>query len=189
MIADFIKEDPETLAHVLDVIAGDIATLSRRLIQEAGIEGIYFSTQQIQDERVTDEEYRKIIEPSSIAVLEAANEAGGINILHICGFEGASNEVELFKDYPAQVINWATHHEGLSLAAGRKLFGDRAVLGGFVNGKKGLLYQGEREAIEQETHRLVAEAGSRGLILGADCTVPDDFQLERLDWVRQAAVL
>ena len=168
MIADFIKEDPETLAHVLDVIAGDIATLSRRLIQEAGVEGIYFSTQQ---------------------VLEADNEAGGINILHICGFEGASNEVELFKDYPAQVINWATHHEGLSLAAGRKLFGDRAVLGGFVNGKKGLLYQGEREAIEQETRRLVAEAGSRGLILGADCTVPDDFQLERLDWVRQAAVL
>ncbi len=189
VIADFIKEDPETLAHVLDVIAGDIATLSRRLIQEAGIEGIYFSTQQIQDERVTDEEYRKFIEPSSIAVLEAANEAGGINILHICGFEGASNEVELFKDYPAQVINWATHREGLSLAAGRKLFGDRAVLGGFVNGKKGLLYQGKREAIEQETRRLVAEAGSRGLILGADCTVPDDFQLERLDWVRQAAVL
>ena len=37
---------------------------------------------------VTDEEYRKFIEPSSIAVLEAANEAGGINILHICGFEG-----------------------------------------------------------------------------------------------------
>ena len=94
MIADFIKEDPETLAHVLDVIAGDIATLSRRLIQEAGVEGIYFSTQQVQDERVTEEEYRKFIEPSSIAVLEAANEAGGINILHICGFEGASNEVE-----------------------------------------------------------------------------------------------
>ena len=45
------------------------------------------------------------------------------------------------------------------------------------------------KAIEQETRRLVAEAGSRGLILGADCTVPDDFQLERLDWVRQAAVL
>ena len=68
-MADFIKEDPETLAYVLDVIAGDISTLSRRLIQEAGVEGIYFSTQQVQDERVTDEEYRKFIEPSSIAVL------------------------------------------------------------------------------------------------------------------------
>ena len=68
-------------------------------------------------------------------------------------------------------------------------FGNRAVLGCFVNGKKGLLYRGEKEAIEQETRRLVAEAGSRGLILGADCTVPDDFQLKRLDWVRQAAVL
>ena len=134
----------------LDVIAGDIATLSRRLIQEAGIEGIYFSTQQIQDERVTDEEYRKFIEPSSIAVLEAANEAGGINILHICGFEGASNEVELFKDYPAQVINWATHHEGLSLAAGRKLFGDRAVLGGFVNGKKACSIKGNEKLLSKK---------------------------------------
>ena len=54
---------------------------------------------------------------------------------------------------------------------------------------KRLALSREREAIEQETRRLVAEAGSRGLILGADCTVPDDFQLERLDWVRQAAVL
>ena len=93
VMADFIKEDPETLAYVLDVIAGDISTLSRRLIQEAGVEGIYFSTQQVQDERVTQEEYRKVIEPSNIAVLEAANEAGGINILHICGFEGAKQRV------------------------------------------------------------------------------------------------
>ncbi len=54
-----------------------------------------------------------------------------------------------------------------------QLFGDRAVLGGFVNGKKGLLYQGEREAIEQETRRLVAEAGSR--LDPEQTTVPDDF--------------
>ena len=108
--------------------------------------------------------------------------------LHICGFEGASNEVELFKDYPAQVINWATHHEGLSLAAGRKLFGDRAVLGGLSMVRKACLPRGTSN-YRARTRRLVAEAGSRGLILGADCTVPDDFQLERLDWVRQAAVL
>ena len=55
--------------------------------------------------------------------------------------------IELFKDYPAQVINWATHREGLSLAAGRKLFGDRAVLGGFVNGKKACFYQGGNERL------------------------------------------
>ena len=97
--------------------------------------------------------------------------------------------LKISRSFQLKSLTGRTHREGLSLAAGRKLFGDRAVLGGFVNGKKGLLYQGEREAIEQETRRLVAEAGSRGLILGADCTVPDDFQLERLDWVRQAAVL
>ncbi|EOB21755.1 uroporphyrinogen decarboxylase family protein, partial [Streptococcus mitis 11/5] len=31
--------------------------------------------------------------------------------------------------------------------------------------------------------------GTRGVLLGADCTVPDDFELERLDWIRQAAIL
>ena len=114
VIATFLRKIQKPWPMSLMWSQGDIAILSRRLIQEAGVEGIYFSTQQIQDERVTDEEYRKFIEPSNIAVLGAANEARGINILHICGFEGASNEVELFKDYPAQVINWATHHEALA---------------------------------------------------------------------------
>ena len=186
-IADFLAENPELTGHVLDVIAGDIAILTRRIIEEAGIEGIYLSTQQIQDGRVDAASYRRYIEPSTVKVLEAANAAGGQNILHICGFEGASNDLELFKDYPAQVFNWATHHEGLSLAEGRKLFGGQTVLGGFENGRAALLNTGSRAELEAETKRLLAAAGSQGVILGADCTVPDDFEIERLDWIRQAA--
>ncbi len=33
---------------------------------------------------------------SELAVLEAANAAGGRNILHICGYEGARNDVHSF---------------------------------------------------------------------------------------------
>ena len=186
-IADFLAEDPELTGHILDVIAGDIAILTRRIIEEAGIEGIYLSTQQIQDGRVDAAGYRRYIEPSTVKVLEAANAAGGQNILHICGFEGASNYLELFKDYPAQVFNWATHHEGVSLAEGSKLFGGQTVLGGFENGRAALLNTGSRAELETETKRLLAETGSQGVILGADCTVPDDFEVERLDWIRQAA--
>ena len=94
----------------------------------------------------------------------------------------------IFKDYPAQVVNWATHHEGVSLTQGQELFPGKAVLGGFENGKKSLLYQGSKAELQDETRRLLAEAGSKGVLLGADCTVPDDFDLERLDWIRQAAV-
>lgn len=188
-IANFLLEDPDLLKEVLEVIAKDIAILSEKVIQEGGADGIYFSTQEIQDERISPEIYETYIKPSDQIVLEAAKNAGGIDILHICGFEGATNEVSIFKDYPVHVFNWATHHEHLTLKEGREIFGDKAVLGGFENGKTGFLNTASKEELEAETKRLLAESGGTGVILGADCTVPDDFELERLDWIRQAAIL
>ena len=39
----------------------------------------------------------------------------------------------------------------------------------------------ERLHSQEETKRLLAEAGTRGVLLGKrDCTVPDDFELERV---------
>ena len=157
IIADFLVEDAVLTKRVLDVIAQDIAALTERIIKEAGADGIYLSVQSIQDARVSAEDYKTFIAPSELAVLEAANAAGGVNILHICGYEGARNDVHLFTDYPAQVINWAVGPEGISLAEGRKLFGGRTVLGGFENGKDGLLYTGSQAAIQDETKRLIAE--------------------------------
>ena len=189
IIADFLAEDAVLTKRVLDVIAKDIAALTERIIKEAGADGIYLSVQSIQDARVSAEDYKAFIAPSELAVLEAANAAGGVNILHICGYEGARNDVHLFTDYPAQVINWAVGPEGISLAEGRKLFGGRTVLGGFENGKNGLLYTGNQAAIQDETKRLIAEAGKEALIIGADCTIPSDIKAERIQWVRQAASL
>lgn len=189
IIADFLVEDAVLTKRVLDVIAQDIAALTERIIKEAGADGIYLSVQSIQDARVSAEDYKAFIAPSELAVLEAANAAGGVNILHICGYEGARNDVHLFTDYPAQVINWAVGPEGISLAEGRKLFGGRTVLGGFENGKNGLLYTGSQAVIQDETKRLIAEAGKVALIIGADCTIPSDIEAERIQWVRQAASL
>ena len=189
IIADFLAEDAALTKRVLDVIAQDIAVLTERIIKEAGADGIYLSVQSIQDARVSAEDYKTFIAPSELSVLEAANAAGGVNILHICGYEGARNDVHLFTDYPAQVINWAVGPEGISLAEGRKLFGGRTVLGGFENGKDGLLYTGSQAAIQDETKRLIAGAGKEALIIGADCTIPSDIEAERIQWVRQAASL
>ena len=105
-VADLFLENPELFREILDVIAEDIAILTKAIIQDGGADGIYLSTQEIQDERITPDLYQTYIEPSNIKILEAANQAGGINILHICGFQGASNDVTIFKDYPAQVFNW-----------------------------------------------------------------------------------
>lgn len=189
LIANFRVEDAVALKHVLDVIAQDIASLTQRVIQEAGADGIYLSVQSIQDSRFSDEDYKNIIAPSELTVLEAANQAGGVNILHICGYEGARNDIHLFKNYPAQVINWAVGPEGISLAEGREIFGGRTVLGGFQNDTDGLLYKGSKEEIQAEAKRLIAEAGTTGLVLGADCTIPSDIDHERIQWVREAARL
>ena len=105
LIANFIDQDAATLKKVLDTIGQDIASLSQRIIKEAGADGIYLSVQSIQDARVSQEVYKQVIAPSELHVLEAANEAGGVNILHICGYEGARNDIHLFTDYPAQVFN------------------------------------------------------------------------------------
>ena len=186
-LAQLVREDAAAVRAAFDVISGDLAKLARRIIAEAGVTGIYFSLQNLIGEGASRAVYEEVFAPGEKEILRAANAESSYNILHICGFEGASNALELFKDYPAQVFNWATHHEGVSLAEGRKLFGGQTVLGGFENSRAALLNTGSRAELEDETKRLLAAAGSQGVILGADCTVPDDFEIERLDWIRQAA--
>ena len=44
-----------------------------------------------------------------------------INILHICGFDGATNHLEWFANYPLQVINRATKVGGYTPSEGKKL--------------------------------------------------------------------
>ncbi len=180
-------EDPEAVRDALLEIAKDVAELARAVIDQGGADGIYFSAQNLQDASLTKEEYLKYIAPAEIFVLNAANKSGDYNILHICGFKGAKNDLTTYVDYPAKAVNWAVTVEGVSLEEGKELFGGRTVIGGFGNTEHDLLYKGTREQIQAETRAILEKAGTRGVILGADCTVPSDISYEHLEWVRQAA--
>lgn len=184
-VAQLAKENPKGLARVLDLIAKDVALLSRRVIAEGGADGIYLSVRNI--DGVGKEDYLNVIAPSELAVLENANAVSRYNILHICGYEGHRNDLSTYVDYPARIVNWAVTVENVSLSEGKKLFGGKAVIGGFNNTTDGVLYKGSKEEIEAETARLIADAGTTGVILGADCTIPSDTPLEHLSWVREKA--
>lgn len=186
-LGQLLKENPESVAHALGEIGKDVAELAKHVIQDGGADGIYLSVQNIQDAGLTKEEYLKYIAPSELAVLKAANEVSDYNILHICGYEGAKNDLSVYVDYPAKVINWAVVVEGVPLEEGKKLFSGRAVIGGFANTEEGILYQGSKAQIEAETERILKGAGTQGIILGADCTIPSDTPLEHLEWVRNKA--
>ncbi|MDR2746930.1 MAG: uroporphyrinogen decarboxylase [Treponema sp.] len=186
MIAYF-TEDPQTLAGALLRMAEGIAVQARTAISRGGADGIYLSAQNPDINRISDEEYRRYFSPADMIVLDAANALSENNILHICGFRGCRNRLDAWTGYKARAYNWAVNVEGLSLAEGKKLFGGAAVIGGFANTAADPIYRGSKKEIEDCTEKIIAETGRRGLILGADCTVPDDTPFEHFEWVREKA--
>lgn len=187
VLADLMLKNKDAVKHALNIIAEDLATLSRRVISEGKADGIYLSVQNVQDSRIAPALYKEVIAPGELFVLESANKVSENNILHICGYEGSRNDLSLYVHYDAKAVNWAVNVEGISLAEGKRLFGGRAVIGGFDNTQGGILYSGSRAEIESFTEKLLRESGTTGIILGADCTVPGDIGLNRLDWVRNKA--
>jgi uroporphyrinogen decarboxylase len=137
---------------------------------------------------ITNEAYRQIAQESDRAVLGELNAKSDYNILHICGYTGSQNDLSLYRTYSAKAYNWDVHVESLGIGQGKEFFDGKTVLGGFNNRPNSLLHIGSREDITAEARRLIEEAGPAGFILGADCTLPNDIELERLQWVKEAGL-
>lgn len=182
----FLAQDGKAVAYALDVLAESLNILTRRVVKPGLADGIYLSVNN-PDRAIPAQIYSAFVAPSEVKVLETANTVSPDNILHICGYAGNKNILSVYQNYPAEVVNWAVHAENLGLAEGKKFFGGKAVIGGFDNVKEGLLYSGTRPEIEAYVEKLLAEAGREGVIIGADCTVPSDIDIERLKWVREKA--
>ncbi len=183
-----VRENEKAVMSALEAVAEDSALLAQLLITEAGMDGIYDSVQGGEVLRFTSEEYRRIVSPSDLMILEAANQVSELNIFHMCGYDGGPNHLEVWRDYPASIVNWASYIENMSLAQGREFLGEKCkcILGGFDNRKVGVLYRGDKQSVQAEARRLVREAGVKGTMIGADCTIPNDIDWDRIRWVIEA---
>lgn len=186
------KEYPLSVMKGLDAVQQTTAMLAEKLITEAGCDGIYYPVQNAEIGNFTPEEYRRIIRPSDLFVLERMNRYSDYNILHMCGWAGNKNQMFLWKDYPAKVVNWAVHVEGLSLAEGRFFIGGRTALGGFEThwdstSHRGLIYSGTKEEIQEYTRQIILNFGKQGLMLGGDCTVDAKIDWDHIKWVVETA--
>jgi uroporphyrinogen-III decarboxylase len=194
-VMKFAREDKNALKHALDIVAQGNALLGELLIKEAGCDGLYYCVQNAEFTRFTEEQYRDLIRPSDLYVLEHLNRFSENNILHCCGFFGNQNRINLWYDYPVKCVNWATHVENIPLHEGRYLFGSKAILGGFdthwepgsVEGQRGILYHGTREELQAYTRELILNTGKLGLLLGGDCTTDSRIDIERIKWIVEAA--
>ena len=182
-----LKENPEAVCYGFSVIAQDIRSLIDGVLKEAGADGIYYCVQNAETFRFTEEEYKKLVTPYELPLLEYANSLSDNNILHCCGWAGDRNRIEVWKDYPAAAINWAVYVEDMKLEDGRKFFSnDVCVMGGFDNRPGGVLYSGTKEEIKRETKKIIGAAGTVGVVIGADCTIPANMPVEHLHWVKEA---
>ena len=185
-VLDFLKEDPEAVAEALMVIADNTRELVSQVIGEGAADGIYFSATN-RNRVIPEETYLTYVKPSEVRTIERIHEWTPDIILHICGYMGAKNILSVYRDYDVTAVNWAVHAEEMDLKEGKQYFGGKAVIGGFLNTKDSILYRGTKEEIEAYVEKILAETGTTGVILGADCTVPEDINPEHLAWVREKA--
>ena len=152
------------------------------------MDGIYFSAQFGEPGRFTDEEWAKLVQPSDLLALSAAEERSGkFNILHICGEPeyGFKTALNRFRDYPGSIVNWSVKDNGVSLTEGKKLF-KRPILGGLNN--RGNILNGDDEAIRAEVNATIDGFGSASMMIGADCTIQGKgISLDRIKTAVEAA--
>jgi uroporphyrinogen decarboxylase len=167
------REDPGALKAAVGGIAESLSEWAAAFV-EAGAAGLYYAAQFSEPGRFSQAEWEKLVKSGDLAVLGAAGERGGRNILHICGEPEYSFKTSpsWFTAYPAALVNWSVKDNGLSLAEGKKLFG-KPILGGMNN--KGNILNGSDEAIRAEVEEVIrgmaAEGLPPGFMLGADCTI------------------
>ncbi len=182
---ELLHEAPDKFMKAMGVYADGIAKMVRRVLRETGVDGVYYSVQNPNIGHMSDEEYHRLITPSDMIALNAANELSENNILHICGYDGRRNRLQAWADYPAKAVNWAVRVEGVSLRDGKRIFGGRCVLGGFGNTTSDLMYRGSKAEIEARVEEIVRDAGQTGVIVAADCSLPFDVPHEHLVCVRE----
>jgi uroporphyrinogen decarboxylase len=164
------KEAPELVAPAVARIAEALSEWAAGFI-ETGASGLFYAAQFSEPGRFTRDQWEKLVAAGDLEILEAAEQKGGRNILHICGEPEYQfrTHPEWYAAYPAAIVNWSVKDTGLSLREGRKLF-KKPILGGMNN--KGNILKGSDAEIRAEVQQVIKDAGGfDGFMLGADCTI------------------
>ena len=181
-----IREDPEAMKNACAAAAEDQKALVKGVLEEAGVDGIFYSVQNGEKDRFTYEEYRAFVTPSDRAVLDTANALSDMNAIHFCAWEEVPNRLEVWADYKAPVVSFSRYMDIMDISEAKAHFGC-TVWGGFDNRPGTDLYTLDRAGIERECENFILQGGKRGYILGADCSIHDELPEERIRWCVEAA--
>lgn len=181
-VTEHLHADAGAVSQGLAAVAESLAAFAGACV-DSGASGIYYAAQGGERDRFSSEMFVEHIRPHDLTVLEAIVGHGEFHLLHICG-EGM--RLEDYADYPAHAVNWAVDKGNLGLEEGRALFG-RTVVGGMDS--RGVMVDGTADEIQAAVQAIIADFGTRGLILGADCTFPTDIDVDHIRIAVEATAL
>lgn len=176
MISRHLREDPEAVSNGLEIISDTLIELCSELAA-IGVDAIYYAALGGESYRFAPALFESYVRPYDEKVIDAINDLGLISMLHICKDQVM---LPLYKGIKADVVNWAIHECQYGLKEGRELFGDTITLLGGFDDRSGVFVDGSKEAIEREVESIIATAGKKRFIIGADCTLPNDVELWRV---------
>lgn len=172
-----LRNEKKIVIDAFKRISDGMCELARAYI-EAGVDGIYYAALGGEDRYYTDEEFHRWVEPFDKQILAAVKEAGGYSILHICKDRLNMSRYSSYSDY-FDIVNWGVYEAPFSLTDARKMFKGKTLMGGLAN-RTGVLVDGSEEEIRKAVRDVMEEAGPDRFILGADCTLATEQDLQRL---------
>lgn len=183
MLAQHLRANPAPVLAAMDRITDVMCELVRESAA-LGVDGIYYAALGAERHFFTDEEFALWIEPYDLRILKAARDAGLYNFLHICKENLNMQRYANYADL-VDVVNWGVYETGFSLEEGRKLFPNATIMGGLAN-RSGVLVDGSAAEIGEAVRKVIAEFGTTGFMLGADCTLPTEISYDRIRAAVQA---
>ncbi len=173
-ITEHLRASPDAVVPALRAVSESLTELSLACL-EAGAHGIYYGAQGGEAHRFDETTFTQYIKPWDLVILRELAKHTDLLVLHICKDQV---RLPLYGDYPCHAANWAVHDSDYSLTDGRAIFG-KAILGG-LDDRSGVMVDGSEADIAHEVRQIIGGFGERGLILGADCTLPTEISRERI---------
>ena len=170
------QNDGVDLISALDKIAAVTAEFASETIR-LGASGIYLASQLSTFEKLSAAQYHKYGKPFDLKVLEAAKE-GWFNVLHL---HGKDTMFDVVKDYPVQVINW---HIGECYPGPREgqIYSGKVIMGGL---NRWDISRSSYNSLHHQIYRAVYDTRGEGLILTPGCVIPQPFDSEIIDYIKQ----
>ena len=177
VLHEHLREHPAQALQGLEISTENVLALVRAC-KRAGVDGFYASTQGGEAFRFDGSDvFERLVKPSDLAVWDEIASCR-FNILHVCDYEGAYDDLAPFVDYPGHVVSCPLEVGGKNMTPkeASALFG-RPFMGGLE--RKGVLATGSPGRFAAPPKAVLAEAPER-FILAADCTVPGDTSWDNL---------